>query len=386
MQKIVFIIMAILLTTTYSTTGTTAANISNIEVGKQWTIKFSKSIDASSVAGNVYITDGSKKLNVNVTTNNNVLTVKPLTTLEFNHPYTLVVTDNLKDPNGLAVHEAVEIPFIMTGEKMATPAQIYKIFKSEYNMTWTQPSDNYKQFYLIGLKDGQTVGGHETRQGEVVFGVTVGASHSSVKAKYGEPLPRISKFNTNYNQSYVDQYGNETSGTYLIDGHYVTFFYDAHKNNIVRSVTWVTKKTENSKTGFFATPSSSLRTGLEDLMAELINETRVANGLNALTYTADFNQTARKHSVSMAENNYFSHVDLNGLRGGDRLKNGGISNSRWGENLAYGQYSAIYAHEALMNSLSHRKNILRSDFTHIFVGVAFNSVGAPYYTINFYRK
>ena len=253
-------------------------------------------------------------------------------------------------------------------------------------MTWTQPSDNYKQFYLIGLKDGQTVGGYETRQGEVVFGITIGTSHSSVKAKYGEPLSRITKLNTNYNQSYVDQDGNETSGTYLVDGHYVTFFYDAHKNNIVRSVTWVTKRTENSKSGFFTTPSSSLRTGLEDLMAELINEARVANGLNALTYTADFNPTARKHSVSMAENNYFGHVDLNGLRGGDRLKNDGISYSRWGENLAYGQYSAIYAHEALMNSLSHRKNILRSDFTHIFVGVAFNSVGAPYYTINFYRK
>lgn len=380
---IIFIFIPILLT---STGAAATKNFSDIALDKQWTVKFTKSIDASSVAGNVYITDGSKKLNVNVTTNNNVLTVKPLTPLEFNHQYTIVVTDNLKDQNGQAMNEAVEIPFTTMVEKDETPAQIYKRFNSEYHMTWYQLSNNYKQFYLIGQKDGQTVGGYETRQGEVVFGITVGASRSSVQAKYGAPLAGITKNYTNYNQSYVDQYGNETSGTYLIGGQYVTFFYDVHQNNIVRSVTWVTKKTENSKSGFFATPSSSLRTGLEDLMAELINEARVANGLNSLTYTNDYNPTARKHSVSMAENNYFSHVDLKGNRGGDRLKNDGIRNSRWGENLAYGQYSAIYAHEALMNSLSHRKNILRKDFTHVFVGVAFNSDGAPYYTINFYRK
>ena len=68
------------------------------------------------------------------------------------------------------------------------------------------------------------------------------------------------------------------------------------------------------------------------------------------------------------------------------MKNGGVSFSWWGENLAYGQYSAIYAHEALMNSLGHRENILRAEFTHIFVGVDFNREEQPYFTMNFYKK
>ena len=253
-------------------------------------------------------------------------------------------------------------------------------------MLWNMPSNNYKQFYLTATKNGKQVGGYETRAGTTVFGIKVGTSRDTVKAKYGEPVKHIKKNNTNYVQTYVDKYRNETSGTYLIDGNYVTFFYDAHKNNIVRSITWVSEKIEATKTGFFATPSTELRKSLENLMVELINEARVAEGLNALTYTPQLNETARKHSRSMAKNNYFGHEDLNGLRGGDRMENAGIRFSWWGENLAYGQYSAIYAHEALMNSLGHRENILRNNFTHIFVGVDFNTKGQPYFTMSFYKK
>lgn len=170
----------------------------------------------------------------------------------------------------------------------------------------------------------------------------------------------------------------------MIDQHYVTFFYDAHQNYKIRSVTWVKAQTEMSKPGFFATQTTGLRDSFENLMVELINQARVAQGLNPLIYTPDNNLVARKHSTSMAENNYFGHVDLNGLRAGDRMKNAGMNYNWWGENLAYGQYSAIYAHEALMNSLGHRENILRKEFTHIFVGVNFNDKNQPYFTMNFY--
>ncbi|MDA6131258.1 CAP domain-containing protein, partial [Escherichia coli] len=57
-----------------------------------------------------------------------------------------------------------------------------------------------------------------------------------------------------------------------------------------------------------------------------------------------------------------------------------------GENLASGQFSSIFAHEGLMNSLGHRKNILRADYEFLGVGVAFNSKSQPYYTENFYAK
>ena len=58
---------------------------------------------------------------------------------------------------------------------------------------------------------------------------------------------------------------------------------------------------------------------------------------------------------------------------------------RSGENIAAGQINAIYAHEALMNSLGHRKNIL-GNYDNIGVGVSFGGHYKIYYTQNFYSE
>lgn len=282
------------------------------------------------------------------------------------------------------MNQEVIIPFTTVKKTASTPVTAVKTFSSEYDLLWKMPTANYKQFNLVGTKNNQQVAGYETRVGQTVFGIKIGSTRDAVKAKYGAPVQSITKNNMRYRQNYTDKYNQETSGTYLINNQYVTFFYDAPKNYKVRSVTWVNAATEMSKPGFFATQSAELRNGFEGLMVELINQARVAEGLNALTYTPKYNAVARKHSTSMADNNYFAHVDLNNSRGGDRMKKGGVSYDWWGENLAYGQFSAIYAHEALMNSLGHRENILRKEFTHIFVGVDFNSKNQPYFTMNFY--
>lgn len=354
----------------------------NVDVDKEWMITFNRAIDERSVANNVYLLDGTKKVAITTTIEDrNKLVIEPKENLKNNHSYKLVVTNGVSGTNGHSLNQEVTIPF-----STKTYIEAYKTFGSEYDMMWNMMSDDYTDFHLTGTKNGQQIGGYETRKGTTVFGITVGDKQSTVKAKYGEPLQAIRKGNKNYTQSYIDKYGNEISGTYLIDNQYVTFFYDAHKQDIVRSITWVDAKTEDTKSTFFATPTTELRNSFENLMVELINEARVAEGLHPLTYTPEHNPIARKHSTSMAQNNYFSHEDINGLRGGERMKNAGLSFSWWGENLAYGQYSAIYAHEALMNSLGHRENILRKEFTHIFVGVDFNAKGQPYFTMKFFSK
>lgn len=354
----------------------------NVAVDKEWMITFNRAIDERSVANNVYLLDGANKVAITTTiADRNKLVVEPKEDLKNNHSYKLVVTNGVSGLNGHSLNQEVTIPF-----STKTYIEAHKTFGSEYDMTWNMMSDDYEDFHLAGTKNGQQVGGYETRKGTTVFGITVGDKQNTVKAKYGEPLKAIRKGNKNYTQSYIDKYNNETSGTYLIEDQYVTFFYDAHKQDIVRSITWVDAETENTKSTFFATPTVELRNSFEHLMVELINEARVAEGLHPLTYTPEHNSIARKHSTSMAKNNYFNHEDLNGLRGGERMKNAGLSYAWWGENLAYGQYSAIYAHEALMNSLGHRENILRKEFTHIFVGVDFNEKGQPYFTMNFFSK
>ncbi|MER1958768.1 MAG: CAP-associated domain-containing protein [Solibacillus sp.] len=397
MKKISFLIAIMiplffssLLLITNASTKTEWKSYSNIATNKEWTITFNQNIAASSIANNVYIvTTTNKKIAVTTTVSGKKLKVKPTTKLTNGTSYKLVVTDKLKSTKGKVINQEIIIPFTTiknteaTSATSNTPSSV-KTFASEYDLLWKMPSANYKAFHLVGTKNNNTVGGYETRTGQTVFGIKVGSSLDTVQAKYGAPLKGISKNNTKYTQSYTDKYNQETSGTYLIDNQYVTFFYDAHKKYKVRSVTWVSAATEMSKPGFFATQSTQLRDGLENLMVELINQARVAEGLKPLQYTPKYNPVARKHSSSMADSNFFGHVDLNGLRGGDRMRKGGVTYNWWGENLAYGQYSAIYAHEALMNSLGHRENILRKEFTHVFVGVDFNSKNQPYFTMNFY--
>ena len=61
----------------------------------------------------------------------------------------------------------------------------------------------------------------------------------------------------------------------------------------------------------------------------------------------------------MLDNNYFDHINKQGETPFDRMEKEGVKYISAGENIASGQFNAIYAHEALMNSKGHRKNILR---------------------------
>ena len=88
----------------------------------------------------------------------------------------------------------------------------------------------------------------------------------------------------------------------------------------------------------------------------------------------------------MAENNYFSHTNLEGRL----LLNGCVKTGYFLPSpvkiCAYGQFNSIFAHEGLMNSESHRENILRPEFEYVGIGVAFNSDSQPFFTQNFYKK
>ena len=360
---------------------------SNIAVDKQWKITLNDEIDPATVANNVYVLKGEEKIAMETKVQDNVLLAKPSKNLQPNTNYTLVVTDQVENVEGESLEANLNVPFTTKKADVKETVPSYKTFVSEYGFTWHMASSDYTKFYLTGVDaEGNIVAGHDTRKGQNLFGISIGAASSTVTAKYGQPLERITKNNRQYVQSYVNSYGDTTHGTYLIDGKYVTFFYDVHANNTVRAITWVDERNEAKKTSFFATGSTQLRDSFEGLMLELMNQSRVAAGLKPLTYTPNYNYVGRAHSQDMIDKNYFAHENKEGLRARERMTNAGIQYQWFGENLAYGQYSAIYAHEALMNSLGHRENILRDRFTHALVGVAFKDSGAPYFTINFYQK
>ena len=365
----------------------TWTSFSNVSIDKEWKISFSKAIDENSTANNVYITKGTTKLPVQIEINGTVLQVKPKELLDYNTSYTVVVNENVQDRTGKRIKNAIIIPFT-TEKKSSYITKARETFSSEYEMNWYLTDYNYHNFHLKGFTNSKEVGLFDTRKNYTFKGIQIGKDTiSSVKKKYGQPIKSIPKGNTLYLQSYKDKYGQETHGTYVINEQYVTFFYDVHQNNIVRSIYSVTKDIEATKPGFYRKDVSiAYRNSLEQMMAHLINESRVAAGLKPLTYTPTYNEIARAHSSDMATKNYFSHTDSSGKTVLKRAVIGGLDFKYIGENIAKGQYSSIFAHEALMNSIGHRQNILSKNYTHVIVGVAFNSDNLPYYTINFYSK
>jgi len=79
----------------------------------------------------------------------------------------------------------------------------------------------------------------------------------------------------------------------------------------------------------------------EQVFLGLINEYRVANGLNALTHNAQLGAAARAHSQDMGTRNYTSHDSPEGETPQQRAEQQGYCNPNGvGENIFWGLSSA----------------------------------------------
>ncbi|GMQ58393.1 hypothetical protein AN1V17_27880 [Vallitalea sediminicola] len=123
----------------------------------------------------------------------------------------------------------------------------------------------------------------------------------------------------------------------------------------------------------------------EQQLINLINESRKQNGLKALTADNQLSEVARIKSKDMIDNNYFSHNSPTYGNPFDMLKSFGIQYLSAAENIA-GNKSVQEAHEALMNSPGHRKNILNPDLTHVGVGIQKGSKYGYMFTELFLKK
>lgn len=123
----------------------------------------------------------------------------------------------------------------------------------------------------------------------------------------------------------------------------------------------------------------------EALIIVLVNAERQQSGLSALSEDALLASLAKEHSISMVENNFFSHTRYPGERSFDY---GMLPGEIRGENIAMiptrqyipGPYLSLqevceWAVSAWMNSSGHRANILESRFARTGVGVAFSEGG-----------
>ncbi len=254
---------------------------------------------------------------------------------------------------------------------------------NEYGTNWNAYHEDYANFFMASFDDENKVNGLYTNQDLIssTNGIKMGSSKDSVRATFGEPLKGIQKGFIVYQFQTDSDYD-----VFLVNDVYVTVFYDKHEDNTVTALQLIRKDLEDKKTDFYTKASPSLKEGFEYQMFDLTNAARVQHQLPILTWDENVRETARKHSADMAENQYFDHTNLEGQSPFDRMKEDDIFFLLAGENLAYGQYSSIFAHEGLMNSEGHRKNILKKEFKYLGVGVAFNKESHPYYTQNYYAR
>ncbi len=100
----------------------------------------------------------------------------------------------------------------------------------------------------------------------------------------------------------------------------------------------------------------------------LVNKERSKLGIKPLTVDVKLVTVARNHSKDMFLNKYFSHISPDGKTLGDRMKKEDVRYSNLGENIAYTP-DVETAHDGLMNSPEHKKNILDPGFLHIGIGI-----------------
>ncbi|ADO72278.1 conserved uncharacterized protein [Stigmatella aurantiaca DW4/3-1] len=113
------------------------------------------------------------------------------------------------------------------------------------------------------------------------------------------------------------------------------------------------------------------------LLLARINHLRRAHRLNPLTPDSALEGVAQAYSERMAREGFFAHVAPDGSDLRSRVDAAGPAYRSSGENLGMAP-GPLAAHFGIEHSPGHRKNLLAALFTHVGIGVAFQTVdGRP---------
>lgn len=254
-----------------------------------------------------------------------------------------------------------------------TTASLYKKYgapqrtePSEYGFTWCVYSRDYKNYFMAGVRSGKVVAVYDTAR-TLSYGGSfkLGSAKAAVRAKMGKPVSFVRSGNKiailpNANQMDMFPAGNC----------YVIAFYDTLKGNRVTSVMVLPKADENRAMTGKQALSAQLVAAYQRISADLVNAARAKNGLRTLKTDAKDARLALSRSTDMRNRNYFSHYTPENKSPADLARKMGIRFTSLGENIAYGNNNAVFAHEAFMNSSAHRSNVLKSSYTKMGAGAA----------------
>lgn len=177
--------------------------------------------------------------------------------------------------------------------------------------------------------------------------------------------------------------GKESLAKYCFDSFCVFKDYfipndqNDHKPKILRSkslliIAIVLILIKSAVTGylFFIYPNTAKMTEVMiSQVLELTNSSRLENGIPALKLSSALSASAKAKAEDMVLNNYFAHYSPDGKKPWDWISRAEYPYLFVGENLAMNFSSAASAHIALMQSPSHKENILNSRFSDVGLAV-----------------
>ena len=138
-----------------------------------------------------------------------------------------------------------------------------------------------------------------------------------------------------------------------------------------------TAETANAESGNFDSAA-------EAQLVELINQSRTNIGLAPLTVDDRLTQAARKHTQLMVEHAALSHQFQGEPPLQQRFAGEGLPSDREGENVDL-NLNVTSAHQALLDSPPHRRNILDPDYNVVGIGILHSGANI-YVTEDFARR
>ncbi len=132
-------------------------------------------------------------------------------------------------------------------------------------------------------------------------------------------------------------------------------------------------------------PSVTVLTFDEQLMVDMINQERIAAGVNPVQVDLRLASVGRAKANDMKVNNYFSHTSPTYGSPWAMMQQVGLTVKWAGENIS-GNKSVSGSMAALMLSPGHKANILDPRFTHVGVGIAYGSAYGNLYVQEFMQE
>ncbi len=241
----------------------------------------------------------------------------------------------------------------MSADELDAPDEV--LLSTAGFMWYVYNAETYEDFYAVGVDKNKVV---------ALASAGLGFEYRGYSA--GDIMPQDESFQ---NYLYEDSNdGNKVHGVLILNNEYEMSYKILFENYISSSEA---EFSGESKMNFHFT-----------------NAFRVWHGESILRWSDKAAKSAKFHSQDMADFDYFSHTNLDGISSSQRMLIQGIDWMSCGENIAAGtlRFLGFHSYNGWVNSAGHRANML-NDYDYLGVGIHFNpdSQYGYYHTQNFYK-